>query len=38
MLKSGYGYGQRNVDELPGRLWLSDSETDDVFLVSYEWS
>ena len=34
MLKLGYGYDKWNVDQLPGRLWLSDSETDDVFLVS----
>jgi hypothetical protein len=35
---SVYGYGQRKVYEPPGRQWMSDSETDDVFLVSWYWS
>ena len=34
MPRSGYRWGQRNVYDPPGRQWLSDSETDDVFLVS----
>lgn len=32
MPRSGYRWGQRNVYDPPGGQWLSDSETDDVFL------
>jgi hypothetical protein len=34
MPRSGYEYGRRKVYESPGGQWLSDSDTDDVFLVS----
>jgi hypothetical protein len=34
MPRSGYGYGRRKVYESPGGQWLSDSDTDDVFMVS----
>jgi hypothetical protein len=36
MPRSGYNRGLRNgyEPELAGRQWLSDTETDDVFLVS----
>ena len=37
MPRSGYSRGLRNgyEPELAGRQWLSDTETDDVFLVSF---
>jgi hypothetical protein len=34
MPRSACGYGQRKVYESPGGHWLSDSDADDVFLVS----
>lgn len=34
MPRSGYGYDRRKVYESPRGQWLSDSDTDDVFLVS----